>query len=179
MKKKTYHQRFDLVFIIQHIILFSSVLLLIVSGVPLKFPESQLAVFVINLQGGMKMRSLIHHSAGLTLMSLGAFHFIYYVFIDRTVPFYKREIIPKLQDLRDLYNHFKYVVGLADRLPPMGRYTWYEKFVLSIVRSAYLCTLPQSLLMYRGKNEASMITLTIRSGAMLGFSFYRPCSFKT
>jgi cytochrome b subunit of formate dehydrogenase len=128
MKKKIYHQRFDLIFIIQHIILLSSVLLLIVSGVPLKFPESQFAVFVINLQGGMKMRSLIHHSAGLTLIFLGAFHFVYYVFLDRKVPFYKRAIIPKLQDLRDLYHHFKYVVGLADHLPPMGRYTWYEKF---------------------------------------------------
>lgn len=127
MKGADQFRRFGGAFIIQHIVLFVSVLLLIVSGVPLKFPESAFARWVIAAQGGMEMRAHIHHIAGMTLVGLGIFHFIYYIFIDRRIPFFKRAILPRRKDFGDAAAYLAYVVGRRKTIPPMGRYTWFEK----------------------------------------------------
>lgn len=121
-------KRFDLPFVVQHIILFTSVLLLIVSGVPLKFPNQAWAQWVIWLQGGMKVRALIHHFAGQALVMLGVFHFAYYLLVVRHSVFSKRGILVRPQDGADFWQHFLYVIGRRKSLPPMERYTWYEKF---------------------------------------------------
>lgn len=127
MKNNKTYQRFDRVFRIQHIVLFTSVLLLIVSGVPLKFPDSEFAQLVIDLQGGMNGRATIHHTAGLMLIGLGIFHIIYYLFFDTKIPVYKRTILIRPKDAGDMVRHLGYIVGLRKTLPPMGRYTWFEK----------------------------------------------------
>ena len=127
MKARKMYTRFGPMFIIQHIVLFVSVLLLIVSGVPLKFPESAFARWVIAAQGGMEMRAQIHHIAGMILVGLGIFHFIYYVFIDRRIPIYKKAILPRRKDLSDLTAYLGYIAGRRKTIPPMGRYTWFEK----------------------------------------------------
>ena len=124
-KEKTY-QRFDLLFRVQHIILLTAVLLLIISGVPLKFPEQAWAHVLIWLQGGMTGRALIHHAAGLTLVGLGVFHVFYY-FVWQRIAFWKRPMMLRIGDGRDLVLHLGYIVGLRKALPPMGRYTWFEK----------------------------------------------------
>ena len=121
-------KRFDKPFIAQHIILFTCVLLLIVSGIPMKFPNQAWAHWVVWLQGGMKARALIHHTAGQALVLLGIFHFAYYLLVARHPRFYKRGILPLPRDGIDFWQHFLYVIGRRDKLPPMGRYTWYEKF---------------------------------------------------
>jgi len=122
---KTY-QRFGLLFRVQHIILFVSVLLLIISGVPLKFPEQAWARAIIWLQGGMPGRAFIHHTAGLALVGVGVFHVFYY-FVWERIPFWKRPIMIQISDARDLVLHLGYIVGLRKELPPMGRYCWFEK----------------------------------------------------
>src|SRR3972149_1928044 len=43
------------------------------------------------------------------------------------LPFYKRPIMVKPRDLTDLYQHLRYALRLSPRMPPMGRYTWFEK----------------------------------------------------
>ena len=127
MKSPPTYRRFGKVFIIQHIVLFTSVLLLILSGVPVKYPDQAWAQWAIRLQGGMAARTWIHHAAGLTLVGLGVFHLIWYFIIDRRIPWYRRKILPGPQDFRDCGEHLKYLVGKREGLPPMGRYTWFEK----------------------------------------------------
>ena len=127
MKSRKHYRRFRKLFIVQHLILLSCVLLLIVSGVPLKFPHSELARWTIWLQGGMDARRIIHHTAGQTLVALGIFHFIFYVFVERSIPFYKRAILLRWSDLSNIVGHVRYMLGRQKTLPSMGRYTWYEK----------------------------------------------------
>ena len=127
MKPPNMLPRFGPAFIIQHIVLFVSVLLLVISGVPLKFPDSEFARAVIALQGGMAMRAHIHHGAGLVMVGLGVIHFVYYVLIDRRIPFYKRAILPRGKDFADMVAYLAYLVGRRKTIPPMGRYTWFEK----------------------------------------------------
>lgn len=121
-------RRFDMLFIIQHLILLTCVLLLIVSGIPLKFPHAAWARWMVQLQGGMQARAFIHHTAGQALVLLGVFHFVYYAVVDRHPPFYKRAILIRPSDAIHFWQHLLYVIGRRKSLPPMGRYTWYEKF---------------------------------------------------
>ncbi len=127
-KAKEKVRRFGKLFRVQHVILFTCVLLLIASGLPLKFPHSAWARWLIRLQGGMEGRALIHHAAGQALLLLGLFHFFWYGLVDRKTPFYKRAILPMPRDAVHLWQHLLYVVGRRKTLPKMGRYTWYEKF---------------------------------------------------
>jgi len=124
---KIYYRRFDWVFVVQHVILLVCVLALIVSGVPLKFPEAHWAKLTIRLQGGMDARRIIHHTAGLTLVALGVFHFLYYYLFNWRTPFYRRGLMPRPSDLMLIARHMGYIVGLRRDIPPMGRYTWFEK----------------------------------------------------
>jgi len=128
MSHKHIHRRFGPLFIVQHFILFTCVLLLILSGMPLKFPESTVARWAIALQGGMDARRIIHHTAGHVLIILGAFHFLYYVLFNWNPPFYKRAILPMPKDLLDMGQYMLYIIGKREDPPAMGRYTWYEKF---------------------------------------------------
>lgn len=138
MKNNGIFQRFNLFVRLQHIILFTAVILAIITGLPLKFPEARLSQIVVALLGGAEMRTLLHHIAGFTMVILGIFHVLYYVIIDmdRKVPFYKRPflffykrpILFNRKDASDFYQHMRYILGLRKDLPQMGRYTWYEKF---------------------------------------------------
>ena len=121
-------RRFGWAFRIQHMLLFVSVILAVVSGVPLKFPEAALSRFTVALLGGMEMRAHIHHAAGLVMVVLGAGHLFYYLFLDWRHPFFRRPILLRFLDLKHLVQHQKYNLGLREDLPRMGRYTWFEKF---------------------------------------------------
>jgi formate dehydrogenase subunit gamma len=126
--RKESFQRFDRLFVVQHMILFTCVLLLIVSGVPLKFPHQAWARWLIWAQGGLHARALIHHTAGHVLVLLGVFHFVWYVLVQRKPPFYRRAVMLRPEDAQHFWGHLLYVLGQRKTLPRMGRYTWYEKF---------------------------------------------------
>ncbi len=121
-------QRFDLMFRVQHGILFVSVLIAIVTGLPMKFPDAWLSQTTVTLLGGVEARAWLHRGAGLVMVGLGLFHWLWYVLLDRRIPFYRRGVVPTPQDATHLVQHVKYNLGLADSLPRMGRYTWFEKF---------------------------------------------------
>jgi len=122
------YRRFGLFFRIQHGVLFISVILASVTGLPMKYPDAWLSQATVVLLGGVEMRATLHHVAGLVMAGLGVVHLVYYVFIARGIPFYKRAVVPRLQDLSDLVQYQRYNLGLRPDLPRMGRYTWFEKF---------------------------------------------------
>lgn len=128
MKPNEMLPRFNLFERIQHVILFSSVILAIITGLPLKFPEAGISHVVVMLLGGVEMRTFLHHASGITMVVLGLFHILYYIFIDRSVPFYRREILFNRKDASNFYQHMRYILGFRKDLPIMGRYTWFEKF---------------------------------------------------
>jgi len=61
-------------------------MLLVVSGMPLKFRMHGASPVIINLLGGFSMRTQIHHAAGIrdgTHGSLGYINVVYHVFVDK------------------------------------------------------------------------------------------------
>lgn len=129
MKTKTDEvKRFGLMFRLQHGILFTSVILAVITGLPMKYPDAALSRLTVVLLGGIEMRALLHHIAGWVMVVLGLFHLGYYLWADRRTPFLKKAVFLNPKDVTDFIHHQKYNLGLAPELPKMGRFTWFEKF---------------------------------------------------
>ena len=71
-----YFYRFSLNQRIQHLILAVSVVLLVLTGMPLKFSDASWAPYLYALFGGIKYAPIIHKTFGAILMVL----FFYHVF---------------------------------------------------------------------------------------------------
>jgi formate dehydrogenase gamma subunit len=120
---KKFFLRFTLNQRLQHLILLVTFIVLVVTGLPLKYNESEISQAIVNAMGGWQIRSIIHRIAGVVLVALGIYHVIMYLVINRS----PKKILPRKQDFKDFVQHVKHLFGRAER-PKYGRYSWKEKF---------------------------------------------------
>ncbi len=121
--------RFTLNQRIQHFVLLTAFIALVITGMPLKYPDTWWAPRIVDLLGGAEMRALIHRIAGVTMVALGIYHVVYYLLIKRSVMLHPRlTILPTIQDIKDFFHVLKYYFGLEKGEPKYGRYSWKEKF---------------------------------------------------
>src|SRR3972149_8058618 len=96
---------------VQHIVLMVSFTVLIVTGVPLLFPETPL----IRVFGGMfPVRTFLHRFAGVTLALLAAFHVLYVLFSAEG----RRDfgpMAPRPHDVQDFARYLTYQMGPEGR----------------------------------------------------------------
>ncbi|MBS4026395.1 MAG: cytochrome b/b6 domain-containing protein [Clostridia bacterium] len=115
------HQRW------QHLLLAISVLMLIITGFPIKFAYTWWAPHVMSLFGGFKNMLTVHKMFGVVMIFSGIYH-LTWLFIK--IPSLKRAkwaIIPSLKDVRDAYYHARYLLGFG-KMPKYDRYAYLEKF---------------------------------------------------
>jgi formate dehydrogenase gamma subunit len=107
---------------VQHIVLMASFVVLIVTGLPLLFPD------IIRLpQGTFPIRTFIHRFAGSVLILLALYHALYVVLSEQG----RRDfghMIPTVTDFRDLVHHVRYQLGRVDGPPPFDKFNPFEKF---------------------------------------------------
>ncbi|MDF1613886.1 formate dehydrogenase subunit gamma [Desulfurivibrio dismutans] len=138
--------RFSLHQRIQHIWLALSVLILILTGFPLKFPDSVFWQHVFALLGGIEMAPILHRIAGVALCTLFVYHMIYFIavfyredikpmrqrgeftFWNALVAFYNVPMIPHVKDGTDLVDYIKYHLFISDKKPRYDKFMWKEKF---------------------------------------------------
>jgi cytochrome b subunit of formate dehydrogenase len=143
---KKYFYRFSLNQRIQHIILALSVVVLVLTGMPLKFHDASWAPYLYALFGGIKAAPIVHKVTGVTLLALFVYHVVYisYVIIKfEIIPLKKKEglsigkvlkilanqpLVPNLKDAKDIRDLFKYLLFLTNKRPDGTRFTWKEKF---------------------------------------------------
>lgn len=119
--------RFNLVERIQHIILFITLIVLLITGLSLAFYDSWLGRFMISIEGGLEGRGKIHIIFSLILIALCIFHAFYITFSDkghREISYIKY----RKKDLKDLVLSFKYNFGISKQKPKFGRYNLAQKF---------------------------------------------------
>jgi len=119
-------QRFNLHFRVQHMIMITSVILLIVTGLPLKFPEGPLGGLVW-LLGGLDVTRTLHRIGGTSLVVVSIYHTAYTILH----PDGRRDfllLLPRFQDLRDLVQNIRFNLGLASSRPRFDRFSYIEKF---------------------------------------------------
>ncbi|AEB07967.1 formate dehydrogenase subunit gamma [Desulfobacca acetoxidans] len=123
-------QRFDLYFRLQHFLLFISVIILVITAIPmwgLRYPFSPFPAGVIDGFGGIERVRTVHIAAGFLLLFAFGYH-ILYILIH---PAGRRDfllMLPRKKDFRDFYQNILYFLGKTDTPPSFGRFAYFEKF---------------------------------------------------
>jgi cytochrome b subunit of formate dehydrogenase len=123
-------QRFDRYFRLQHIFMFVSVTILVITAIPLwcsRYPFSELPAGIIDLCGGLESVRVVHHWAGFMLIFAFAFHILYVL----VHPTGRRDfllMLPTKKDFADLDQNVRYFLGKSDNRPRFGRFSYFEKF---------------------------------------------------
>ncbi|HDO35797.1 MAG TPA: cytochrome b/b6 domain-containing protein [Nitrospirae bacterium] len=124
-------ERFNIIFRIQHVIMFTTFLLLAFTGWGLKFAGLEISSWWIRIWGGAKTAGIIHRVAGVTMILDFAFHVLYVGYLLITGKMQIRTvttIIPLPKDVKDVVHNFLYFLGIAKTKPKFGRFSYAQKF---------------------------------------------------
>lgn len=124
-------ERFPVIFRIQHIILFTTFLLLAFTGIALKYPEVEHARWWIRIWGGPKTAGTIHRYAGITMLLDFVWHVSYLTYLlakGKMKLHPNTTIIPMPKDVFDLFQNILYFVGISKTKPKFGKYSYIQKF---------------------------------------------------
>ena len=107
----------------QHAVLALSFITLAVTGFALKFPDSGLAQM---LGSSEPVRRWIHRIAGIVLLLTGLYHLIH-ILMSKEGRRLVRDLLPIKKDFADLRCMVRYLAGLSDEKPKVGRFGYAEK----------------------------------------------------
>jgi formate dehydrogenase subunit gamma len=121
-------KRFGVNFRLQHMLMFVSVVVLIITGMPLKFPGLGISKFIIvDIFGGLEDSTLIHRIGAVGLIIVGIWHLFYSLFsrLGRRDFFL---MIPRPRDIGDFLKTVLFFIGRRPAGPQFGRFSFIEKF---------------------------------------------------
>ncbi len=112
---------------LQHALMALSVILLVVTGLPLKFHESAWAKPIIAFFGGPDFSPIFHRIAATGLIIAGLWHLVFIV-ATREGRRTFLQLIPMPQDAKDAWQQIKYYLGRTGERPKYDRFSYVEKF---------------------------------------------------
>ncbi|OGF99700.1 MAG: hypothetical protein A2Z86_06945 [Candidatus Glassbacteria bacterium GWA2_58_10] len=124
---KLYYERFSKAQRLQHIFLLTSFTLLILTGIPLLFPDTWVVRTMFWLRGSFTLRGIIHRTAAVTLLGVSVYHVFFCLFSARGNRDLREMILSK-KDLIDMYSMILYNLGRQEGHPQSGRFNFIEKF---------------------------------------------------
>ena len=101
--------------------------LLLLTGMPQKWPYAEASRWVIEHLGGIFVTRWLHRAAGIAFSCLLVAHLaiaITGVLSRRTQP----SMLLSRKDFRDAIDNLRYYVGYAESPPPFGRFDYRQKF---------------------------------------------------
>jgi len=119
--------RMSFMFRVQHLLMMVSLLVLAVTGFELMYHENAVSRFLIELEGGVLNRGIIHRVAAVALMAQLVFH-AFYMLISRAGKRELREFLLTGKDFQEFLQATRYNLGLAAEYPRFGKYGYKEKF---------------------------------------------------
>ncbi len=111
---------------VQHALLLSSFITLVVTGFMLKFPDAFWAAPLVRWERDFPVRGLIHRIAGVVLIGGGFYHLLYLLFTPegrRSL----RAMLPRLRDVRDAVVTVGYNLGYRRQAPHYAKFNYAEK----------------------------------------------------
>lgn len=126
--EKKYFLRMTLNERIQHFLLLSSFIVLVITGFGLVFPESFWVKWIVSIIGenAFELRGDVHRVASVVLILVGVYHIFYILFTKRGKKLFK-DMLPAKKDLSDLRKSFRYFVSKSGEKPRYGRFSYVEK----------------------------------------------------
>ncbi|HBV88218.1 formate dehydrogenase subunit gamma [Desulfosporosinus sp.] len=128
METEHVFQRFDLHQRIQHIGMFTSFIVLTITGLPIKFEQSSISQGVVSLFGGFDNMLFVHLVAAAVMLLSFVYHLLYLVIQPIVTKKLSLAILPSGKDFVDVIHDVKYLLGLRKDPPKFDRYTYKEKF---------------------------------------------------
>lgn len=119
--------RFTLLFRLQHIALFLSVFVLIITGLPIRYADTNWAAWYFRVVGGIQTSALVHRIGATLLISVGLFHMLY-ITLTKEGRYEFRQLLPRLKDVTDVVRNVLYFLGISKERPKFGRFSYIEKF---------------------------------------------------
>jgi cytochrome b subunit of formate dehydrogenase len=122
-----YFERVTLNQRIQHIVLMTSFFTLVLTGLPVRYPNSVGSSIIIHLLGGFASRSLEHRIAAVVLIGLTIYHIIYSI----ATPHGRSELwalMPRPKDLFDAIRMMLFYLGFSSKKAQFDRFNFIEKF---------------------------------------------------
>ncbi len=113
----TFNQR------IQHWLLLTSFIVLVISGFALQYPDSWLGWIFGSSE---YLRRVIHRVAAVVMLLSGAYHLAYLAFAKEGRKWVK-DMLPRWKDFTDLLQNFGYYLGVSSLKPKMERFGYPEK----------------------------------------------------
>lgn len=112
---------------IQHVIMFSSFLILVLTGFPLLFPNVKILKYIFIFPGAFVLRGVIHRIAAAMLIGVCIYHFFHIILNEKANKNF-REMIPKPKDILDAINSVLHNLGIKPEHPKYGKFNFIEKF---------------------------------------------------
>jgi cytochrome b subunit of formate dehydrogenase len=110
----------------QHHIVWTTFVVLAVTGFMVEFSENVLVLFGPYRETVFYWRGLLHRAAAV-LMTANLFYQFWYIALTRTGRRYLVDMIPGLKDGRDFLRNMSYYLKLSDTKPLFDRFTYKEK----------------------------------------------------
>jgi formate dehydrogenase gamma subunit len=111
----------------QHLAIILLFTVLLVTGLPQKWPSLEISQWTIDVLGGIFVARWIHRVAGIVFAVLTIAHLavaIGGVLANR----FKPTMLFSAQDFRDAVENLRYYLGRRDEAPKFGRYDYRQKF---------------------------------------------------
>ncbi|MCX8103708.1 MAG: cytochrome b/b6 domain-containing protein [Candidatus Bipolaricaulota bacterium] len=121
-----YFVRFSMNFCLQHLVLAIGVILLTITGLPIKFHDSAWAEFIFRHIWSLEVNRIIHRVGASLLMLVSVWHIGW--LMTHAGRRELRELLPRVKDFWDFIAHVKFMLGLSPERPKFGRYSYSEKF---------------------------------------------------
>lgn len=121
--------RFDVHQIIQHAGMMVSFILLVVTGLPLKFSTLGISQWWVGAWGGIEVIRSVHRFSAWVIVMVCLYHLVYLLYTTLVMkrPF-PVKMLPARQDFINFYQEIGYFLGLRKQRPLMDRFHWREKF---------------------------------------------------
>jgi cytochrome b subunit of formate dehydrogenase len=112
---------------IQHAFMFTSFILLVITGFMLKYPDAWWVWPIRSLsESFFRVRSIAHRVAGVAMIGVSLYH-LYHVFFVKRGKQFLRDMLPKLKDVSDAIGLVAYNTGLSKKKPMLARFSYIEK----------------------------------------------------
>jgi formate dehydrogenase gamma subunit len=108
---------------LQHWLLLTSFIVLVLSGFALQYPDSLLAWL---LGSNEYLRRIIHRVAAVVMLIVGVYH-IGYLALTKDGRRWVKDMFPRVKDVNDLVGNFAYYLGLRSIKPKIARFGYAEK----------------------------------------------------
>jgi cytochrome b subunit of formate dehydrogenase len=127
-----YVQRFGPIWRLAHLLLATSVMGLVLTGMSVLYGSSPWAPVVMHWLGSPKVEAIVHRTFATIFLTIFAVHLVYFLLhIAREGKgfqwFGPNSLVPRWQDLKDMVFMFKWFFGKGPR-PAFDRWTYWEKF---------------------------------------------------